>query len=1271
MGFAARAAGAVLTAGAAGTTAMALLGNPGARAAGPPPTILYLEAAPRSADEGDFVALVASAVDQDSAALTYEWDLGDGSSLRRGTDLDSVWHRYLDDRLLAYTVRLRVTSPDGGVAEKSVKVNVSNLAPEIQVIERDMPVKAGDRVTFRASAWDPGINDQLTWQWDFGDGATGQGSPVTHTYSKDGQYLVAVTVEDGDGGRDRSTLMVNVGEVGSYQVTGEVALPTTEVDGASVMGMGRGSPAACHLAIGLVTEDRYPSFSLSAILPAGLGQRRYAVGQSGPGMPAPWQKETVQPGVFFAALQVPPAHATVNGRLRSRWFGSVSGSVDVDYFDGRYLELSFSITLQENGVFEDPPPRTVTVQGSMARRVGTTIAAGGYVVGTTTNLPAFVVCDRARETFDIAERTPEPNQPNVDWQQPEFQVAFTKPIDPGSLGPNVRLEHRLADQSGTPAFRTAAGSWRRMAADDHRIEFVPQAPLLDGVIYCLRIRSGDRGIRAVDGEVLDYASPGFDWRTERACQGGDNWNAEAVEWAFYTTPELESVRAAVYQVHRNVALVPGKPTLTRVFWDWHPRQGIHLEAQVDSFPADITVDAGRKAIYPPRLRTRILRSDRFSTEDTIFALNGQNFFGWKPGGGHSSRIRATIKPSGQRKNPPRSFTGETPNAIAHWGRSPVLTFDYYFLRVGEWSDSIPADVQAWGHKLMEKGRVFTAQNFPVARVLSYYRGHLAIHRPPGPIGTRDVDRDGSMVPSFYYPAGHWSLARLPWALPAQQALVDQAAAWDLLEVTDPAAVDVVVGIVPRSFQNGLRGMMHSFQNRHYSLGGPHRRVILLYLGQDNLDGANVATVAHEFGHFYGLCHTNSVPSWPNDCVQDRLIPQGFRIAETGRTGWNKDGVNQEADILNYEPPDPLMLSGGAGTRYADFQFITLQHYQHLMRYMDRHDVTRADPIASPPMVFAGVFGAGIGALQAPPAPNQVLEVSGIMAPDGSDARIGRIRLAIGSSVPDSGSHTVSLLDAAGNKLAATGFTPVAATSAETPADPDDSRYFLARLPYSAGGSRIQVSRGTTMLDERIRTPAPPSVRFEQLPDGSALTGPTTIRWSGRDPDGDSLTYTLSYSPNDSTWFPLLDGRATAQYAIDAADLEPGPSPTLRIAASDGFNTAEATARIRLNTSLRILAVTPAEGDSVFPEEAITAVVHADLDPATIADDWFVLTDATGIRVPADLEVESGGRVLVLRPLAPLRPGAKYSATLSAALADRWGRRLGREVTWSYSTRPAP
>jgi hypothetical protein len=274
-------------------------------------------------------------------------------------------------------------------------------------------------------------------------------------------------------------------------------------------------------------------------------------------------------------------------------------------------------------------------------------------------------------------------------------------------------------------------------------------------------------------------------------------------------------------------------------------------------------------------------------------------------------------------------------------------------------------------------------------------------------------------------------------------------------------------------------------------------------------------------------------------------------------------------------------------------------------------------------------------------------------------------------VPDSGSHTLSLLDAAGNQLAATGFTPVAATSAETPADPGDSRYFLARLPYSAGGSRIQVSRGTTMLDERVRTPAPPSVRFEQLPDGSALTGPTTLRWSGRDSDGDSLIYTLSYSPNDSTWFPLLDGRDTTQYAIDAADLAPGPSPALRIAASDGFNTAEATARIRLNTPLRILAVTPAAGDSVSPEEAITAAVHAELDPATIADDWFVLTDAAGIRVPADLEVESGGRVLVLRPLAPLRPGAKYLATLSAALADRWGRRLGRDVTWSYTTRPAP
>lgn len=83
MGFAGRVAGAAVTVSAAGT-ALALFNDSGTQAAGPPPSIRYLEAAPRAADEGDFVALVARADGPDSAPTAA----GESDPLQRSLNLE-------------------------------------------------------------------------------------------------------------------------------------------------------------------------------------------------------------------------------------------------------------------------------------------------------------------------------------------------------------------------------------------------------------------------------------------------------------------------------------------------------------------------------------------------------------------------------------------------------------------------------------------------------------------------------------------------------------------------------------------------------------------------------------------------------------------------------------------------------------------------------------------------------------------------------------------------------------------------------------------------------------------------------------------------------------------------------------------------------------------------------------------------------------------------------------------------------------------------------
>ena len=57
-------------------------------------------------------------------------------------------------------------------------------------------IYAGQSVTLSVAASDPGV-DLLLYTWDFGDGTTGTGSTVTHTYASSGIYYATVTISNG------------------------------------------------------------------------------------------------------------------------------------------------------------------------------------------------------------------------------------------------------------------------------------------------------------------------------------------------------------------------------------------------------------------------------------------------------------------------------------------------------------------------------------------------------------------------------------------------------------------------------------------------------------------------------------------------------------------------------------------------------------------------------------------------------------------------------------------------------------------------------------------------------------------------------------------------------------------------------------------------------------------------------------------------------------------------------------------------------------------
>jgi PKD repeat protein len=61
----------------------------------------------------------------------------------------------------------------------------------------------GQSVSFNATI--SGGTPPYTFKWDFGDGTTGTGRMVTHTYSSSGSFMVVLTITDAGGANFTST----------------------------------------------------------------------------------------------------------------------------------------------------------------------------------------------------------------------------------------------------------------------------------------------------------------------------------------------------------------------------------------------------------------------------------------------------------------------------------------------------------------------------------------------------------------------------------------------------------------------------------------------------------------------------------------------------------------------------------------------------------------------------------------------------------------------------------------------------------------------------------------------------------------------------------------------------------------------------------------------------------------------------------------------------------------------------------------------------------
>ena len=173
------------------------------------PPVAVPQATPLTGDAPLDVTFTGSNSTDDVGVVTYFWDFKDGTT---STEADPV-HTF--NTFGTYVVELTVTDGGGLNDTDTITITVNNpVGNEAPVAVAEATPTTGDaplEVTFTGSnsTDDVGI---VTYFWDFMDGNNSNEADPEHTFTVAGDYLVELTVTDGEGLTNTDTIQITVNE---------------------------------------------------------------------------------------------------------------------------------------------------------------------------------------------------------------------------------------------------------------------------------------------------------------------------------------------------------------------------------------------------------------------------------------------------------------------------------------------------------------------------------------------------------------------------------------------------------------------------------------------------------------------------------------------------------------------------------------------------------------------------------------------------------------------------------------------------------------------------------------------------------------------------------------------------------------------------------------------------------------------------------------------------------------------------------------------------
>ncbi|ACM58390.1 PKD domain-containing protein [Halorubrum lacusprofundi] len=164
----------------------------------------------------------AGSSDPDGSTLTYEWAFGDGAT----TTGETTSHSYADPG--DYTVELTVTDEYGNTDTATSTITVTSRTPDASFTVDPSTGTADTSFSFDGSSSSDPDGSMLTYEWDFGDGATATGATTSHSYGTPDVYTVTLTVTDEYGASASTSKTVEVNDLPSASFTYSPSDPTTD-----------------------------------------------------------------------------------------------------------------------------------------------------------------------------------------------------------------------------------------------------------------------------------------------------------------------------------------------------------------------------------------------------------------------------------------------------------------------------------------------------------------------------------------------------------------------------------------------------------------------------------------------------------------------------------------------------------------------------------------------------------------------------------------------------------------------------------------------------------------------------------------------------------------------------------------------------------------------------------------------------------------------------------------------------------------------------------